>query len=90
MGKEQLQKEITTKNEELDLLKSKILSETEATAKKKLEDDKTALEKEIKDYQDQLDALKNLESTVEKDKTKKETKNLAEDITDKDILTYIK
>ena len=65
MGKEQLQKEITTKNEELDLLKSKILSETEATAKKKLEDDKTALEKEIKDYQDQLDALKNLESTVE-------------------------
>jgi len=80
MDKEQLQKEIETKNKELETLKSKILAETEITAKKKLEDDKTTLEKEIKDFQDQLDALKNLESTVEKDKTKKETKDLKDEV----------
>ena len=80
MNKEKLKNEIETKTKELDVLKSKILYEIEETKKNELEIQKTKLEDEIKTLQKQLD------STV--DETKKETKNLKDEINVDNDQTY--
>ena len=78
--KETLQKDIETKTKELDALKSKILAEIEENKKKDLETQKTKLEDEIKALQKQLD--------VTVDETKKETKDLKDDVEVDNDQTY--
>ena len=80
MDKEQLQKDIDTKKNELDSLKSKILVEVEQSKKKTLEDQQKKLEEEIHTLEIQLDDLKKLEKSTAVTEIDKEKKALKDDI----------
>jgi hypothetical protein len=67
MDKQQIEKNLKLKNEELATLQADILSDTQKKQKEQLR-------KDIEELQKQLDELKNLETNTETDKTKKETK----------------
>lgn len=79
-NKELLQKDIETKTKELDVLKSKILSETEDKNKQTLEQQKIKLEEEIHVLQNQLDELKKLETSATTNQTAKEAQALKDTI----------
>jgi len=81
MDKQQIEKELKLKNDELATLQADVLSETQKKQKEQLE-------KDIEELKKQLDELEKLETTATTDKTKKETEALKDVIEADSDWTY--
>jgi len=84
MDKQQLEKDLKLKNDELATLQANVLSDIQKKQKEQLEKDRDDLQK-------QLDDLKKIENDTTNKQTNKEQQKLKENIntTDKTILKYI-